>query len=70
MIAVQQSSYLSYTQEYQVLAEHLSVFIASIDLIVTNADDRVTENEIEFISQNLVNLQIIPYTLPGLRCPT
>ena len=42
------------------LDEDLSVFIASAGLIVANADDRVTEKEIEHIIQNLANLQIFP----------
>ena len=42
------------------LDEHLSVFMASAGLIVANADDRVTEKEIEHIIQNLANLQIFP----------
>lgn len=42
------------------LDEDLSVFMASAGLIVTNADDRVTEKEIEHIIQNLANLQIFP----------
>ena len=42
------------------LDEDLSVFIASAGLIVANADDRVTEKEVEHIIQNLANLQIFP----------
>jgi len=42
------------------LDEDLSVFMASAGLIVANADDRVTEKEIEHIIQNLANLQIFP----------
>jgi len=42
------------------LDEDLSVFIATAGLIVANADDRVTEKEIEHIIQNLANLQIFP----------
>lgn len=42
------------------LDEDLSVFIASAGLLVANADDRVTEKEIEHIIQNLANLQIFP----------
>lgn len=42
------------------LDEELSVFIASAGLIVANADDRVTEKEVEHIIQNLANLQIFP----------
>ena len=42
------------------LDEDLSVFMASAGLIVANADDRVTEKEVEHIIQNLANLQIFP----------
>lgn len=42
------------------LDEHLSVFMASAGLIVANADERVTEKEIEQIIQNLAHLQIFP----------
>ena len=42
------------------LDEDLSVFMASAGLIVANADDRVTEKELEHIIQNLANLQIFP----------
>lgn len=42
------------------LDEDLSVFIASAGLILANADDRVTEKEIEHIIENLANLQIFP----------
>lgn len=42
------------------LDEDLSVFIATAGLIVANADDRVTEKEVEHIIQNLANLQIFP----------
>ncbi|MBP5558854.1 MAG: M48 family metalloprotease [Bacteroidales bacterium] len=42
------------------LDEDLSVFMASAGLIVANADDHVTEKEIEHIIQNLANLQIFP----------
>ena len=42
------------------LDEDLSMFIASAGLIVANADDRVTEKEVEHIIQNLANLQIFP----------
>lgn len=42
------------------LDEDLSVFIATAGLIVANADERVTEKEIEHIIQNLANLQIFP----------
>ena len=42
------------------LDEDLSVFMASAGLIVANAEDRVTEKEIEHIIQNLANLQIFP----------
>lgn len=40
--------------------EDLSVFIASAGLIVANADDKITEKEIEHIIQNLAGLQIFP----------
>ena len=42
------------------LDEALSVFIASAGLIVANADECVTEKEIEHIIQNLSSLQIFP----------
>lgn len=42
------------------LDEDLSVFIASAGLIVANADDKVTDKEIEHIIQNLAGLQIFP----------
>ena len=42
------------------LDEYLSVFIASAGLIVASADDAVTEKEVEFIIQNLAELQIFP----------
>jgi len=42
------------------LDEDLSMFIATAGLIVANADDRVTEKEIEHIIQNLANIQIFP----------
>ena len=42
------------------LDEDLSVFMASAGLIVANADERVTEKEVEHIIQNLANLQIFP----------
>ena len=42
------------------LDEALSVFIASAGLIVANADEHVTEKEIEHIIQNLSSLQIFP----------
>lgn len=42
------------------LDEDLSVFIASAGLIVANADDQVTDKEIEHIIQNLAGLQIFP----------
>ena len=42
------------------LDEDLSVFIASAGLIVANADDKVTDKEIEHIIQNLAGLQISP----------
>lgn len=42
------------------LDEDLAMFIATAGLIVANADDRVTEKEIEHIIQNLANLQIFP----------
>lgn len=42
------------------LDEYLSMFIASAGLIVANADDKVTDKEIEHIIQNLAGLQIFP----------
>jgi Zn-dependent protease with chaperone function len=42
------------------LDEDLSVFIASAGLIVANADDRVSEKEIDHIIQSLAALQIFP----------
>ena len=42
------------------LDEDLSVFIASAGLIVANADDKVTDKEIEHIILNLAGLQIFP----------
>ena len=40
--------------------ESLSYFIASAGLIVANADDKITEKEIEHIIQHLAELQIFP----------
>lgn len=42
------------------LDEDLSVFIASAGLIVANADNQITEKEVEHIIQNLAGLQIFP----------
>ena len=42
------------------LDEDLSVFIASAGLIVANADQKITEKEVEHIIQNLAGLQIFP----------
>lgn len=40
--------------------EDLSVFLASAGLIVTNADDNISEKEVEHIIQTLSGLQIFP----------
>ena len=42
------------------LDQDLSIFIASAGLIVANADEKITEKEVEHIIQNLAGLQIFP----------